>query len=112
MAKKKDVRPKAKASPDGALKRAFEKKGKVATKNSPKRQQQQQQQQKVDVSRTERSGFLSYIRAAMKGKCESTASQAETINRCYAGLGGEEKKAMIIEFYRNGAKKSWLELSV
>ena len=103
MAKKKEVRPKAKASPEGPLKKLLTRNKGGAVRGSPKKKEADE-----EISRTQRSGFLSYIKAAMKSKCDQTSSQAETINRYYAGLGGEEKKAMISEFFRNGGKRSGL----
>ena len=101
MGKNQKKQPKVEAST--TIKKIFEKKGKTA-KGSPKKPSPEVN----EPTRSQRSVFLTYVKAALKGKCEETVGQAELVHNHYGSLDGESKKALIMEFFRNGGRKTGL----
>ena len=59
-------------------------------------------------TRLQQSGFLTYIKVCLKSRDQETCQQAELINQHYGTLSQEEKRSLICEFYRAGAKKAGL----
>ena len=64
--------------------------------------------QQIEPSRKEQTGFLTYVRMAMSAKSAETSHQASLVNSHYNGLGAKEKRALIVEFHKGGAKKAGL----
>ena len=62
----------------------------------------------ADVGRAQQSGFVTYLRSAMKGKSELVCNQATDMLAKYKQMTNEEKKNMVCTFYKQGGKRPGL----
>ena len=98
---------KAKAQP--SLKNSFAATRNRVTQKSPARQGSGPLES-GEVSRAERSGFLSYLRSCSHSQDESKVSHAAQILEEYRGLDPKAKSLMVSMFFRQGGKKAGLEM--
>ena len=85
-----------KKAQEGPLDRSF--KAKANAKPAPKALPAKQQT----------AGFLSYLHSSIKSSNSDLSNMACAIQKRYREMDGPSKRAMIVEFYRHGGKRSGL----
>ena len=95
---------KAKASARASLEKSFQSGKRVCQKSPPKVDD-------GDITKSQRSGFLMYLKSATQSKTDDEkVSVAQILLDEYKTLDAEKKKAMVLQFYRGGAKKQGMEV--
>ena len=93
--KRKVGSPKAKKN---ALKRSFEQAA-ATPKSAPSTPE--------EIQKTHQSGFLSYCRSAAASKNDAVSRQALEIIETYRGMSQEEKKKLVVSFFRGRWQEEW-----
>ena len=61
-----------------------------------------------EINSKQQALFLTYVKGAVKAKDEEHANAAAKILQDYKQSSNEQKKGMVINFFKNGARKSGL----
>ena len=90
---------------EGPLTKIFEKKKASPKKGSSSPSSSASQK---TPSRGQTSNFITYLRSAMRSKTPSIVDQASHLHEHYQRCSVEDKRALILEFFKQGGKRTGL----